>query len=109
MLYDVEHMMQEANSGVSFEQYFRWAAVEELRRIEGHLSDLELVKVLELLRQAMKVAFPRGLPSTEEEKDEATSWQADQAERLAALFDALEDENGRVMNVLGEYARRVGL
>lgn len=38
-----------------------------------------------------------------------TEWTPEQEERLAALFDDLEEQNGHVMNVLGEYARTNGL
>jgi hypothetical protein len=108
LIHDVEHMMQEANSGASFEQYFRWASTDELRNIMGHLRTLGLTDVAEITTDAMRVAFPNGTPSTQEAKDEATDWTPEQESELNRLFTKLEELNGRVMNILGAYARRVG-
>lgn len=108
-VHDVEHLMQEVNSGASFEQYFRWASLEELAGIEQQLAALGLERVRQLTRQALRVAFPRGLPRTAQAQEEATEWTAQQEARLAALFAELEEENGHVINVLGAFARQAGL
>lgn len=108
-VHDVEHLMQEVNSGASFEHYFCWATLEELGSIERHLAALGLERVLELTREAMRVALPQGLPSTPLALQAATHWTPEQEERLAALFEDLEAENGHVTNVLASYARQVGL
>lgn len=108
-VHDVEHLMQEVNSGVSFEQYFRWATLEEISGIERHLAALGLERVRELTRQAMTVAFPKGLPRTPAALDAATAWTPAQETHLAALFEGLEAENGHVTNVLAGYARTAGL
>lgn len=107
LVHDVEHMMQEVNSGISYEQYFRWASCEEMGRIRDHLRALGLTRVLELTSKAIAVAFPKGLPADEGAK-EATEWTPDQTEALGKLFEQLEEENGHVTNVLSEYARRAG-
>jgi len=109
LVHDVEHLMQEVNSGVSFEGYFRWSSLDEIRRIREQLRAVGLSRILELTEQAMQVAFPEGIPATEEEKRNATEWTSEQEERLASLFDGLEEQNGHVINVLGEYARTNGL
>jgi hypothetical protein len=108
-VHDVEHLMQEVNSGVSFEQYFRWATLEEIGGIERHLAALGLERVRELTRQAMTVAFPKGLPPTPAALYTATAWTPAQEAQLAALFEGLEAENGHVTNVLAGYARTAGL
>jgi hypothetical protein len=108
-VHDVEHLMQEVNSGASFEQYFRWASLPELAGIEQHLAALGLDGVRQLTRQAMRVAFPRGLPRTAQAHEEATEWTAQQEAQLAALFEQLEAHNGHVTNVLGAFARQAGL
>lgn len=108
-VHDVEHLMQEVNSGVSFEQYFRWATLDELDSIERHLAALGLERVLELTQQAMAVAFPQGLPRTQAALDAATVWTPAQEEQLAELFEGLEAEYGHVTNVLAGYARTTGL
>lgn len=109
VVHDVEHLMQEVNSGVSFEGYFRWSSLDEIRRIREQLRAAGLGRILELTERAMETAFPEGIPATEEEKRSATEWTPEQEERLASLFDDLEEQNGHVMNVLGEYARTNGL
>jgi hypothetical protein len=73
------------------------------------LRAVGLSRILELTEQAIQIAFPAGMPTTEEEKRSATEWTSEQEERLASLFDDLEEQNGHVMNVLGEYARANGL
>ena len=108
VVYLVEHFMQEVNSGASFEQYFRWASIEELHSILPTLKGLALEVVASMLEQAMSIAFPEGIPKTESEKDDLTEWSEDQEEALGALFEPLEDLNGRVMNVLGEFASGYG-
>src|SRR5574341_62178 len=70
-IHDIEHLMQEVNSGASFEQYFRWATVAEINSIRAHLQAVGLGDVAALVTQAIEIAFPKGLPSTDEEKSEA--------------------------------------
>ena len=109
VVHDVEHLMQEANSAVSFEGYFRWSSLDEIGRIREQLRAVGLSRILDLTERAIQAAFPEGIPATEEEKRNATEWTSEQEERLASLFDDLEEQNGHVMNVLGEYARTNGL
>ena len=108
LIHNVEHMMQEANSGASFEQYFRWASLDEVREIQGQLTSIGLTDVAAIVERAMAIAFPNGLPSSEEAKQEAVDWRPEQESELGDLFEALEELNGRVMDVLGAYALRVG-
>ena len=109
LIHDVEHMMQEANSGASLEQYFRWAPVGEIAGICRHLETAGVDDLAQLMREAIGVAFPNGLPATDDEKSEAPDWTEEQEQALAALFPQLEDENGRVTRLLASYARRVGV
>jgi len=108
LIHDIEHMMQEVNSGASFEQYFRWASLDEIARICEHLRTVGLEDLSSLVAQALAVAFPGGLPSTDDEKSGATDWTPEQGKLLATLFPRLEELNGRVTNVLGAYAKRAG-
>ena len=109
VVHDVEHLMQEVNSAVSFEGYFRWSSVDEIGRIREQLRAVGLSRILELTERAIQIAFPGGMPTKDEEKINATEWTSEQEESLASLFDDLEEENGHVMNVLAEYARTKGL
>ena len=108
VVYAIEHMMQEVNSGASYEQYFRWASVEEIGAVCAVLRDLGLEEVACLTEQALEVAFPNGIPRSDEDKDELTNWNEGQETALAELFKQLEKYNGQVMNVLGAYVMRVG-
>src|SRR5512145_1593560 len=37
VIYEIEMLSQEVNSGASFEQYFRWASTEEIGRVVDRL------------------------------------------------------------------------
>jgi hypothetical protein len=105
-IYDIDFLLMEANSGASFEQYFRWASVEEIGRVVPALRAVGLPDMAELTEKAILVAFPKGIPSTDEEKTGLTDWSAAQDEKLRELFPAFEDQNGRITNVLAAFASR---
>ena len=106
-IYEIDHLMMEANSAASFEQYFRWASVEEIGRVVPALRTVGLSDVAELTEKAIHVAFPRGIPSTDEEKADLTEWSEAQEERLRELFPAFEEQNGRITNVLAAFAGKI--
>jgi hypothetical protein len=108
IIYDVDYLLTEANSGASFEQYFRWASVDEIGRVKKALLAVDLGDIAQLYEQALQVAFPKGIPSTDAEKSDLTEWSEEQDQALRELFPALEDQNGRITNVLAAYAKRVG-
>ena len=105
MVYHVEMLSQEVNSGASFEQYFRWASVAEISEIVDRLQSLALSEVAQIARRAIDVAFPNGLPASEEDKDDLTEWTEEQELRLGALAEEFEAYNGRIINVLGAFYR----
>lgn len=106
MVYHIEMLSQEVNSGASFEQYFRWASVAEISEAVGRLESLAQSDVAQIVRRAIDVAFPKGLPSTDEEKDELTEWTDKQEEALSALANEFEEFNGRIINVLAAFYRK---
>jgi hypothetical protein len=106
MVYHIEMLSQEVNSGASFEQYFRWASVEEISAVVSRLESLALPKVAQIVRRAIGVAFPNGLPATDEEKSELIEWTEAQEKRLGACATAFEKFNGRILNVLAAYYRK---
>lgn len=108
MVYHIEMLSQEINSGASFEQYFRWASVEEISEAVSRLESLALPKVARIVRRAIAVGFPNGLPATDEEKSGLVAWSAAQEERLGALAAEFEKFNGRVLDALAAYHRRAG-
>jgi len=105
MVYQVEMLSQEVNSGASFEQYFRWATIGEIGEAVPRLQSLGLPEVADIVRRAIDIAFPDGVPADDEQKDELTEWSDDQEQRLAALFEEFEEFNGRIMNVLAAFYR----
>ena len=105
MVYHIEMLSQEVNSGASFEQYFRWASADEIAQAADRLESLKLTEVAKLVRQAIAVAFPDGVPSSDEEKNDLTEWTVAQEERLAALAGEFEQFNGRIINVLADFYR----
>jgi len=50
-------------------------AVEKIKRIQKALNTVDLKEVLELTKQAIKIAFPNGIPNDEDEKNNLTYWQ----------------------------------
>lgn len=106
MIYHIEMLSQEVNSGASFEQYFRWASVAEISEAFDRLASLDLSDVARIVRRAIDVAFPNGLPATDEEKNALTEWTQDQLDTLSALADDFEEFNGRLINVLAAFHRK---
>jgi hypothetical protein len=105
VVYDIDYLLLEANSGASFEQYFRWATIDEIKRIEAALNTVGLKDISKLTHQAIQIAFPNGMPKDNDEKDDLTDWSEDQEESLESLFETLEESNGRITNILAEYAK----
>ena len=106
MVYHIEMLSQEVNSGASFEQYFRWASVEEIGEVVSRLESLGLTDVAQIARRAIKVAFPKGVPATDEEKRDLTEWSEKQEELLGTAAEEFEEFNGRITNVLGAFYRK---
>jgi len=105
MVYHIEMLAQEVNSGASFEQYFRWATVEEIAEAVSRLESLGLPEVARIVGRAIKVAFPKGVPATDEEKRELTEWSDKQDELLVTAANEFEEFNGRIINVLATFHR----
>jgi hypothetical protein len=106
MVYHIEMLSQEVNSGASFEQYFCWASVAEISEAVSRLESLGLSEVARIVRRAIDVAFPGGVPATDDKKSELTEWTEEQEQGLAAAANAFEDFNGRIINVIAEFYRK---
>lgn len=105
-LYELEMLCQEVNSGASFEQYFRWAALDEVARAPARLEELGLAALALLVRRATAIAFPAGLPASEAEMDELTDWTPEQEAELALLADEFSESNGLLCNTLAAWYRQ---
>jgi hypothetical protein len=108
LVFEIDQLIMEANSGASYEQYFRWASLDEIGRIVASLRRVGLDDVAELTQQAIEVAFPVGLPHDDAAHEAATDWTEAQERQLEKLFKRLENHNGRVTNVLGRYLASLG-
>lgn len=100
VVWEVEGLSQEVNSGASYEQYFRWRPVSEISTIVARLHQAGLPEVAKLTQRAIEVAFPGGVPRTDEEKDDLTGWSEAQETELQQLADQFTEYNGRIGNVL---------
>jgi hypothetical protein len=105
LVFQVELLSQEVNSGASFEQYFRWVGKAEVDQILELLNRLELSEVSAIVGKAIAVAFPNGVPDNEEEYDKCTEWSAAQEEQLGSLFEEFEQYNGVITNRMGAYIK----
>ena len=103
IVFQIELLSQEVNSGASFEQYFRWVGKQEISSILKCIQILEMPEVYEIVQEAINVAFPNGVPDDDEEYDECTEWTNDQEEKLDKLFKRFENFNGAIINKLGEF------
>ncbi len=102
-VYQLELLSQEVNSGASFEQYFRWVGKPELDEILDHVKQLDLPEIYSVVEQAIRVAFPNGVPDDEDEYEECTDWTEAQERQLASLFEEFEKYNGIIVNKLGRF------
>ncbi|NNF00914.1 MAG: DUF4375 domain-containing protein [Pyrinomonadaceae bacterium] len=109
IVYQIELLSQEVNSGASFEQYFRWVGKPEVDSILEWLQVLEMPEVDTIVQEAIAVAFPNGVPEDESEYEECTEWNEDQEVRLNRLFERFEKFNGAITNKLGEFILEHGL
>ena len=107
-IYDIDYFVMEVNSGASFEQYFRWASVDEIGRIVHALRAAGMEDIANLAEKAIDIAFSGVIPTDDETKSDLTDWSGEQERRLESLFPALEEQNGRIINDLASYAARVG-
>ena len=107
-IYDVDYLVMEANSGASFEQYFRWASVDQISRIVHVLGVVGVEDIAELAKRAIDIAFPGGVPLDDETKSDLADWSEEQERGLETLFLELEEQNGRIINTLASYATQVG-
>ena len=106
MVYEIDYLLMEVNSGASFEQYFRWANVEQINRIVSFLQITGLSDIADLTQKAIKTAFPNGVPESDIEKSDQTDWTEDQESVLAKFFGEFEENNDQITDVLAEYIRK---
>lgn len=108
-IYQVELLSQEVNSGASFEQYFRWVGKAELDQIVGYVRMLDIPEIVIIVEEAIKVAFPNGIPEEDDKYEECTEWSDTQEGRLEELFELFEEYNGAITNRLGVFIKEKGL
>lgn len=109
LVFQVELLSQEVNSGASFEQYFRWVGFKELQQICGLLQQLGLTEVNDIVTQAISVAFPVAIPENDEQYEAATDWEDEQLELMEQLFEQFEQYNAVITTKLAEFIRHKGI
>ena len=109
LIYEIDQLVMEVNSGASFEQYFRWARLEEIARIVSQLESVGLSEVAQITREAISVAYPDGLPLMPADEVSLASWEGseEQEDRLGELADEFAEFNGVITNKLADYARQI--
>ena len=107
-VYQIEQLSQEVNSGASFEQYFRWAW-DDVNNIVEHVEKLNIPEISSVVKEAINIAFPNGIPQDEDEYEDAKEWSEDQEEKLENLFTKFEKYNGVITNKLGNYIKENNL
>lgn len=106
MVYEVEMLGQEVNGGASFEQYFRWATLAEIRQAAARLEELGLPEPARITRDAVRAAFPGGMPASEAGMGEVGAWTPAQEACLGELAAAYAGYNGAITNALAAWYRR---
>lgn len=109
IFYDVYCLDLEIGSGASFDQYFCWSSSEKVGRILEQLKKVGLHKIIALVRAAIEVAFPRGIPSDPNAYEECTFWTEEQEFELSRLYKSEPTIHEEIENKLAGYARRNGL
>ena len=111
LIYELEQLVMEVNSGASFEQYFRWARLEEIARIVSQLETVDLTEVAQITSEAISVAYPDGLPPIPDDHVSLASWEGSEGQeaRLSELADQFTEYNGVITNKLADYARQIGV
>jgi hypothetical protein len=111
LIYEIDRLLTEVNSGGSFEQYFRWASLDQITRIVSQLEAVGLTEVAQITGEAISVAYPDGLPPISEAQDSLAHWDgsAEQSDSLIELADRFIEYNGVITNKLADYARQIGV
>ena len=109
LIYEIDQLVMEVNSGASFEQYFRWARLEEIARIVSQLESVGLSEVAQITREAISVAYPDGLPPMPADEVSLASWEGseEQEDQLSELANQFAEHNSVITNKLADYARQI--
>ena len=111
LIYEIEHLLMEVNSGATFEQYFQWSKLEQIARIVSQLETVGLSEAAQITREAISVAYPDGLPPAPADKVSLSNWDGseEQEEQLKELAEKFTDYNGTITNKLADYAGQTGV
>ncbi|MCK0153354.1 hypothetical protein MWU49_06555 [Alcanivorax sp. S6407] len=104
--YEVVCLDMEIGSGASFEQYFRWSSKEQIERVLSQLGRVGLDEIIGVTEEAIRVAFPDGVPDDPLARDECTEWTDDQEEALDALYRNCPGIHSLIETKLATFARR---
>ena len=103
---DIDLLYSEVNSGASFEQYFRWASASQIKRVITALNEVGLTEIAIITKEAVEIAFPNGVPDSDEKKSSLTyNWSLEQEDKLANLYKPFFAENSSIITTLAIYVR----
>src|SRR5579859_4367041 len=108
LIYEIDRLLTEVNSGASFEQYFRWSRLEQIAHIVSQLETVGLTEVAQITRVAISVAYPNGLPPIPNDGVSLSRWDGseEQEDHLAELAGQFTDYNTMIINKLADYIKR---
>jgi hypothetical protein len=107
LIYEIDCLLTEVNSGASFGQYFRWSSLAEIARIVSQLETVGLTEVAQITGEAVSTAYPDGLPPNPDNEESLSNWDGseEQEDRLSELAELFTDYNGMIINKLADYIR----
>lgn len=103
LVFQINRLLTEAGSGASFDQYFEWVGINEVKQIVGQINKLGILEVTTIVTKAIKVAFPNGVPENDTEYRKSTHWTEEQVEKLDYLYRQFEPYDSAVMNRLAKH------
>ncbi|WP_395374756.1 hypothetical protein [Marinicella sp. W31] len=101
--YHVFSLYEESNSSASLEQFFRWSNPQVAQQILTHLHNTQLSEVAVIVEDAIKIAFPSGIPDDAEAYSGCTYWTEIQEAKLSALFERFMLFNGLIIDKLAAF------
>jgi hypothetical protein len=106
LFFDVYCFDMELGSGASYDQYFHWASKLNVESILKQLEAIGLEALVESTSKAIKVAFPNGIPTSEDEFEDCLDWSEKQEDVLVELYEKEENLHALVEEKLAEFARK---
>ncbi|WP_434339831.1 hypothetical protein [Motilimonas cestriensis] len=96
---------QTTKKDAKYYRYFHWASKTNVESILKQLEAIGLDAIVGSTSEAIKVAFPNGIPTSEDEFEDCLDWSEEQEDVLAELYEKEENLHSAVEEKLAEFAR----